>query len=256
MNKLPRPAQYLLRIDDLCPTVDARRWGRLRLLIREFGIRPILAVVPANEDRNLSASQPDPSFWDQMRELEESGATIALHGLSHVCNRQGKSLIRLHRHGEFAGVHPDDQRGRIAKGLQLLRSHGLMPKLFIAPRHHFDTKTLRALKREDILYLSDGFARVPFDCGGITWIPMQLWSPEVRSKGLWTICVHPNSTDADRFRTLRAFAGHFESQFTCFDRIQAEFPPSPLSAGERLYEIAVTARLRLRRLRSERGNRP
>ena len=31
---IPRPAQYLLRIDDLCPTVSQKRWRRILGLIR------------------------------------------------------------------------------------------------------------------------------------------------------------------------------------------------------------------------------
>ena len=251
MTTLPIPAQYMLRIDDLCPTVDARRWERLRALIQEFSLRPILAVVPANQDRYLDVSPPDPGFWDKMRTMEAAGAATALHGYTHVCNEEGNSLIRLHRHGEFNGLPLDLQRLSIARGLGILRENGLDPRLFVAPRHCFDWNTLRALKAGGICHLSDGFARVPFDRGGVTWIPMQLWSPVVRSSGLWTICLHPNSTDKPRFEALRTFLSRFASQFTSFDRVQAEFQPSPLSAGERLYERIASARLRLRRLRSQ-----
>jgi len=57
------PAQYLLRIDDLCPTVSAERWQQFQSLIEEFRLRPILAVVPDNQDPELKVSPPDPAFW-------------------------------------------------------------------------------------------------------------------------------------------------------------------------------------------------
>lgn len=55
---IPKPAQYLLRFDDLCPTVSRARWERFLPLIEEFGIRPILAVIPDNLDHSLELSPP------------------------------------------------------------------------------------------------------------------------------------------------------------------------------------------------------
>jgi len=56
------PAQYLLRVDDLCPTACAQRWQQFRSLIEEFRLQPILAVVPDNQDPELQVSPPDPAF--------------------------------------------------------------------------------------------------------------------------------------------------------------------------------------------------
>ncbi len=55
---IPRPAQYLLRFDDLCPTMAASRWAPFERLIGEFGIQPILAVVPENQDPELAIDEP------------------------------------------------------------------------------------------------------------------------------------------------------------------------------------------------------
>lgn len=255
MSSLPTPAQYLLRIDDLCPTMHARRWNRLRLLIEEFKIRPILAVIPDNQDRDLDASPVDPGFWNQMRAMQSAGATIALHGFRHLCRSAGKSLLRLNRISEFAGVAIDEQRSYIASGLELLRAQGLDPKLWVAPRHGFDRNTLRALNEAGLLYLSDGLARTPFKREGLIWIPQQLWSPVSRNKGLWTICLHPASTTGPVIDALRAFLHQHGGQVTSFDRATGEFPPAPLPPPERIYEVVVTARLRLRRALKERMRR-
>jgi predicted deacetylase len=256
MMNLPKPAQYLLRIDDLCPTVHAGRWERLRMLIEEFGIRPILAVVPANLDSDLDASMPDPNFWNRIRVMEDSGATIALHGFAHVCRAHGRSLIPLHALSEFAGVDLDPQRQRISRGLAILRSYGLAPKLFVAPRHGFDRNTLLALREQGVGFISDGLARRPFVRFGVTWIPTQLWSPVRRSRGLWTICIHPNTTDDTRFAELRSFLSQCAGQFTSFDLIAAEFEPAPLGIPERSYELIATVRLRLRFARTRHRRQP
>ena len=86
MGMIPKPAQYLLRLDDLCPTHSPARWERFRKVIEEFGIRPILAVIPDNRDPQLNGSPYDPRFWDQMREMEAAGAAIAVHGYQHRCH--------------------------------------------------------------------------------------------------------------------------------------------------------------------------
>jgi predicted deacetylase len=255
MTRLAKPAQFLLRIDDLCPTLHAQRWGRLRELLHEHSIRPILAVVPANQDPELRVSAPDRGFWQQMRDLQSAGATIALHGYTHLCSQTGRGLIPLHRTGEFAGLGIDEQRHRIAAGRDILRGHGLNPQLWVAPRHSFDRNTLRALKDEGMHYLSDGMARRPFERGGITWIPMQLWAPVKRTSGLWTICIHPNSLDRVRYEHLQRFVQLFAGQFTTFHRVVDDYVPAPLGSLERLYEIAATLRMRLRRsLRRGRRN--
>jgi predicted deacetylase len=98
------PAQYLLRIDDLCPTVCAQRWQQFQSLIEEFRLHPIVAIVPDNQDSELQVSPPDPAFWDCMRALEVAGAAIGLHGYHHRCVSRGRSLVDLHRISEFAGV--------------------------------------------------------------------------------------------------------------------------------------------------------
>jgi len=140
---MPVTAQYLLRFDDLCPTLLRRRWERFVPLIEQFGIRPILAVVPDNMDRELNVSRPDPAFWEQMRALETAGATIALHGYRHVCKSSGESFVPLHRHSEFSGVPEETQRAWIHAGLEILRGHGLNPRVFVAPCHAAGTTRRR-----------------------------------------------------------------------------------------------------------------
>lgn len=135
---IPKPAQFLLRFDDLCPTLSVAKWQRLLPLIQRFHLRPILAVVPDNLDPELELSPPDPEFWAQMRALEAAGATIALHGYRHLCQSTGRSLLPLHRRTEFAGVPLAIQRQWIHAGLEILRSQRLNPKIWIAPRHGFD----------------------------------------------------------------------------------------------------------------------
>jgi hypothetical protein len=256
---IPKPAQYLLRFDDLCPTISPERWGRFRQMIEDFNVRPILAVVPDNQDSELQRSPYDPGFWPELCRMEAAGAVIAVHGYQHLCLSRGSSLLGIHRQSEFAGVDFETQREWIGEGLRILRDKGLNPRLWIAPRHGFDRNTLCTLSDAGMNVICDGFARIPHQRDGLTWIPQQLWSPVVKSKGLWTICIHPYVARPSEIEGLRRFLRHHGGQFTSFDRVLSDFPSGPLGLGERLYDrIAlwrVQRRQRRRRHRQSGRNR-
>ncbi len=246
---IPKPAQYLIRFDDLCPTIPRARWEGFRKAIEEFRIRPILAVVPDNQDSELDCSPYDPSFWDEMRQMEAAGAAIAVHGYRHLCDSRGQSLLGIHRRTEFAGVDRGTQKEWIDEGLRILHENGLNPKLWVGPRHGFDRNTLRALRDAGVHYISDGFARIPFRRQGLTWIPQQLWSPVEKSKGLWTICIHPYAAHTGEVDRLRWFLEKHGPQFTSFDRVVREFDGEELGVGERLYERLALWRVQRRHRR-------
>jgi predicted deacetylase len=243
---IPRPAQYLLRFDDLCPTHSRERWERFLRLIREFEIKPILAIVPENRDPALAVSSPDPGFWAEMRALQADGATIGLHGFRHICAARGRSMVPLHRLTEFAGVPETTQRQWIREGLEILSGHRLNPSIWVAPRHGFDRATLRVLREQGIGALSDGFAHRPFRRAGVVWIPQQLWAPKPRPRGLWTICLHPNTTTNAEVENLRLFLHTHASQFTSVERVLDELDCAPLNIAERIAASSTMLRIRTR----------
>lgn len=240
----PRPAQYLIRFDDLCPTMFSDRFERFVSIIARFGVKPILAVVPVNHDPELNRQPADPNFWHRMRSLEAAGASIAMHGYRHLCTSRGKSLLGLHQETEFAGAEESQQRQWIRSGLEILRAKGLSPRMFVAPRHGFDRHTLRALAGEGLGILSDGFARRPFMRHDILWIPQQLWEPVEKSRGLWTICIHTNTATPALGDKLEKFLADHAKHFTCFDNVVAE-KPSELGPSERLAEVFALQRIQV-----------
>ncbi len=249
---IPNEPAYLLRFDDLCPTMARGRWGQFEQVLCEFDVKPILAVVPENRDPGLMLEPEDEGFWDHMRAWETAGAVIGLHGYRHVCASRGHSLIPMHRQTEFAGVAAETQREWIRIGLKILRGRGLRPRLFVAPRHGFDANTLLALKAEGIGYLSDGLARVPVMRGGVVWIPQQIWEPVEMPVGLWTIYLHSNTASDEGIARLRRFLARNRDRVTSFDRVIAECPVDSLGLHERLREEAALMRLRMTRWRRAR----
>jgi len=239
------PAQYLIRFDDLCPTMLSNRCERFLSLLSLYKVAPILAVVPDNQDPDLNLQPPDPYFWDRIRTCEAAGATIAMHGYQHLCTSSGNSLLHLHHETEFAGVSESQQREWIRCGLEILRGHGLNPRLFVAPRHGFDRNTLRALACEGLGVLSDGFALRSFTRHDVLWVPQQLWGPVEKSTGLWTICIHTNTATAALEEKLETFLRSNSKQFTSFNKVIADTLPDNLSWSERLAESIAYQRMRM-----------
>ena len=243
-------AQYLLRCDDLCPTMVSERWQRMQALIVRYQVKPILAVIPDNQDPSLNFASPDPDFWKKMRNLQAIGATIALHGFRHKCTLSGRSMIPLHRETEFAGAPEDQQREWIHEGVKILRSHGLNPRLFVAPRHGFDRSTLRALLDEGIPALSDGFASRPFLRAGMLWLPQQHWAPVKKQSGLWTICMHSNTASNHQMEELEAFLEGNAAHFTSYDQVNVEYKQSQLNLIEAMSASALLWRTKLHMLKN------
>lgn len=237
-------AQYLIRFDDLCPTMLSEPLERYISLVARHGVRPILAVIPDNQDPALNLQSPDPAFWDRIKSFEAAGATIAMHGYRHLCVSRGASLLGLHAETEFAGVEESQQRTWIRSGLSILRDHDLCPRLFVAPRHGFDRGTLRALAREGLGILSDGFARRPFTRHDVVWIPQQLWEPVKKPEGLWTICIHTNTAPDTLAQKLEIFLDQNAGNFTSFDEVMLDPQPEGLRWTERIAESMANRRVR------------
>jgi predicted deacetylase len=251
----PRPPQYLIRLDDFCPTMLQHRRERFLSILARYNVSPILAVVPDNQDPDLNRQTPDPEFWDRMRSLQAAGATIAMHGYRHLCTSRGWSLLGLHRETEFACVDPSLQRQWIRSGLAILRGQGLQPRLFVAPRHGFDRHTLRVLGAEGLGVLCDGFARRPFTQYEILWIPQQLWEPVVQHNGLWTICLHTNTASPGLEDRLEKFLAEHKQHLTNFDQVIAGNPPDRLRWNEKIRANLANLHVRISSARS-RPKRP
>jgi hypothetical protein len=220
-----RLASYLIRLDDACPTMDKAKWQRIEDIFDDHGVRPIVAVVPDNEDGELQPCPPDPEFWERARTWQQKGWAIGLHGYKHSLRAyRGRQYLPMHRRSEFAGFSLDEQRAKIRAGWARLRSHDLTPTVWVAPAHSFDHNTLKAVHLETPLRtVSDGIAVDQFDRDGFRWIPQQLWSFVPKSRGLWTVCLHPNTMDDAAFVELdRLLRGPYRGRVVALSEVESK----------------------------------
>jgi predicted deacetylase len=229
-------ARYLIRLDDACATMNRHSWDLIERVLNEHAIKPIVAVVPDNQDTELMFEARDPAFWDKVRHWAAQGWTVAMHGYRHLMHpTDAKLLVPFYKRSEFAGLPLADQAAKIKSAWQLFLAEGVVPQVWVAPAHSFDVATLDAVQAEtSIRVVSDGIAWQPFRAQGFHWVPQQLWRLTERKWGLWTVCLHPNQMTEESIATLGKTIGDcFRGQFSDFRDIRLR--DSAKSLAERLY---------------------
>jgi predicted deacetylase len=199
-----RSSRFLLRFDDICPTMNWNIWGSVELLLRERDLKPIIAVVPDNRDPNLVIESPRADFWDEVRKWQGWGWTIGLHGFQHRYVTKDPGLTGYKRDSEFAGLSESLQEEKLRNAVEKFNREEVVPTVWVAPSHSFDRVTVSVLRRLGIHIISDGFAFTPYYEDEMTWVPVQHQVLKRLGSGVWTICYHINSwqeNDVVRFRS-------------------------------------------------------
>ena len=205
-------AQFLLRFDDICPTMNWGVWNEVVEILRQNSAAPLLAIVPDNLDPHLRVDDPQPDFWDRAREWQSWGWSVALHGYQHRYVTESKGIVGRRALSEFAGLTILEQRRKLECGCNIFKREHIIPSVWVAPGHTFDWNTCSLLPEFGIKIISDGFFLYPHrQNDGILWIPQQLWSLRSVPEGVWTVCYHINTWTASDIRKfghdLRALRG-------------------------------------------------
>jgi hypothetical protein len=197
------------------------RWQSVERLLNKFSIRPIVAVIPNNQDPALFYDEVDQDFWKRVRKWQDAGWEIALHGYSHVIKPTTvRQCLPFYDHSEFSGLSYEDQRFKLLAGIEIFERHRVKTRTFVAPAHCFDQTTVRVIANETgISFISDGIALNCFYKHGLVWIPQQLSRFSPKPFGLWTICLHPNTCNESALDELNAAFDKHGQSFTDVDRL-------------------------------------
>ena len=216
--------QYLIRLDDACPTMNHSKWKRMEGILERYGIKPLVGVIPHNEDQAQQIDPADEAFWDHVKAWKQKGWTIAMHGYNHVYSSEDPGINPFWHRSEFAGLPLEEQREKIRKGVGLLKEHGIEPRYFFAPSHTFDGNTIIALKKEsDIRIICDTVGRYPYYNDGIWFIPQFLGHCiEMPFGGYYSFCFHPNTMIENDFARLDSFIRSKRDRFISFNDISLE----------------------------------
>ncbi len=200
-----------IRMDDISPAMDWDKFEAFRSLLEEYGIQPLIGVVPDNQDDNLILGREKEEFWKYVRQLQQSGWTVALHGYRHVYTEKKGGLFPLNHFSEFAGVPYGRQKEMLEEGRKILESHGISTDIFMAPAHSYDGNTLKALAQTGFRRITDGFGSRPYRWHGMVFYPIsfRLKSSLKKKEGFTTLVVHSNTMDGD---DLKRYRGILEGQ--------------------------------------------
>ena len=218
--------KYLIRLDDACPTMDGAKWQRMFDILDRYGVRPMVGIIPHNEDPKQEIDALDVEFLNKAKIWQQKGYAIALHGYNHcyISNEGLRGLNPLWERSEFAGVPYDVQKQKIRDGFEILSSHGVKPKYFFAPSHTFDENTLKALKEcTDIRIISDTIATKPYKRGDFVFLP-QLGGhcTEMKINGIWTFCLHPSTMMDANFEATERFMKEHKEEFVSFESLDLD----------------------------------
>ncbi len=241
-------ARYLVRFDDICPTMNWRMWDNIEGICKDFGIKPLLAVVPDNHDPQLRLDTPAPDFWERVRKWQALGWTIGLHGFRHQYINTEAGMLKLNPLSEFAGLSLDEQRSKINCGIKIFEAERVRPDIWIAPSHSFDANTLIALKEAGITAVSDGYFLFPhLDPQGTFWLPQQIWRFRPLPLGVWTVCFHHNPWTPDTMAGFRQDVSRYRRKITDFGSMKREYSQRSVSPLDTLMSQTYVRLIQLKK---------
>jgi len=242
-------ARYLVRFDDLCPTMNWDVWTQVEQVLLEFQVKPILAVVPDNQDETLKVCEPNGSFWNHVRAWQSRGWTIGLHGYQHRYVTHEAGMVGINRASEFSGLSYEEQLYKVRRSQEIFEREGVKPDAWVAPGHSFDEITMQVLQFAGIKYISDGLHLFPhLDSLGVLWVPQQLWRFRRMHLGVWTICYHINKWTVRDHVKFRADITRFRTAIASFPDVVASYLHRRNSWLDELYSKVHLAALKTLRL--------
>lgn len=216
--------QFLIRLDDACPTMEQERWARMERLLDKYDVKPLVGVIPNNQDPDQILSETDIQFWDKIHDWQNKNWEIAMHGFNHLLDSKCGGINPIWESSEFAGVPLEKQKIKIREGLKIFHSHNIFPKYFFAPCHTFDNNTLKALKEEsDIRVISDTIGLQPYRCDDFIFIPQFGGrGRKLPLPGIFTFCFHPSTMSEKQFDDLEQFIRESKDSIVSFSDFKFE----------------------------------
>lgn len=210
-----------VRLDDITPDMDWEGFLRFKALLDRYQVKPLIGVVPDNQDENLKGSskgKPE-DFWAYIRKLQKQGWVVAMHGYQHIYTTGKGGLFPLNHFSEFAGIPYERQREMLKKGKDLLAKKGIETDLFMAPAHSYDMNTLRALKDTGFKALTDGFGNCPYVYCGLTFYPIsfRLSSTLKKKSGYSTMVVHTGTNTRQDMEQYEGYFGRKDVEWISFE---------------------------------------
>ena len=214
----------LIRLDDIAENMNWDLMEKSELLFEEYGIKPILGVIPNNKDNELLSYSKKNNFWEQVRNWRDKGWEIAMHGYTHVYDKICKNEDYFNYGGgsEFCGNTLETQISRIKNGLQKFKNEKIKIRSFFAPNHTYDKNTFIALKNFRINEVIDGYGLMPYIENDIKFIPQLFYKVFALPFGIQTLQIHLNYWEQKDFDNFEKFIKKHSNKIITYDQAIAK----------------------------------
>ncbi len=206
-NYIKQNTGILIRLDDIAENMNWDLMKRSEQLFEKYKIKPVLGVIPNNNDTELLSYPKNEDFWEQVRSWKKKGWEIAMHGSSHVYDKEteNKDYFKYGGRSEFFGHSLEAQMLKIKNGLNKFKNENIEIRSFYAPNHTYDQNTFAALKNSGISEIIDGYGLMPYTYRDIKFIPQLFYKVYALPFGIQTTQIHLNYWKQKDFENFEKF---------------------------------------------------
>ena len=197
----------LIRIDDIAEHMNWALMDKCEFLFDKYNIKPLLGVIPNNQDKKLYIYKKKENFWNKVKSWQEKGWEISMHGFSHVYDTETKKKDYFNYGGgsEFFGHDYETQLLRIKKGLEKFKQEQIRVRSFFAPNHTYDENTFKALRDSGIKHIIDGYGLFPYTENNINFFPQLFYKEIMLPFGIQSTQMHLNYWQENDFGIFEKF---------------------------------------------------
>lgn len=180
---------------------------RCEKLFDKYNIKPVMGVVPNNQDPILKSFPKRENFWKIVKDWQSKGWEISMHGYNHLYLRDTnkKDYFNYGGKSEFYGESLAIQSQKIRLGLEIFHKNEIKIRSFFAPNHTYDYNTFIALKNSGIFEVIDGYGLKPYMENKIKFTPQLFHKLFFLPFGLQTTQIHLNKLNKKDFQNFKAF---------------------------------------------------
>jgi predicted deacetylase len=208
-------------MDDISVNMNWDLMDRCELLFDKYNIRPLLGVIPINQDQELLKNQNNPKFWERAIDWQKKGWEITMHGCNHLYTQKSdkKDIFNYGGDSEFYGLDYSKQLNKIETGLKEFQKRNIKIRSFFAPNHIYDNNTLNALKESGIKIIIDGYGLFPYFRDEILFIPQLFYREIILPFGIQSTQIHINYWNKENFENFEKFIEKNHNKIVSLDYI-------------------------------------
>ena len=115
-------------MDDISEHMNWELMDKCETLFDKYEIKPLLGVIPINQDPELLKYSRNDKFWEKVQSWKNKGWEITMHGCNHLYTQKSdkKDIFNYGGDSEFYGLDYDIQLNKIKAGLQKFEENKLV----------------------------------------------------------------------------------------------------------------------------------